>query len=117
LTDDELDKINKEHPGFLRDEDVLKYGSDPKKQFSYICPRYWCLKNNTIVDPKDLTEVIVNGKVVQANIYFPVVNQSAKFYFFKVPGASKNSKMKFFFYRYHSSLQNLSYEVLKNLHF
>ena len=62
LTEKELNKINKEHPGFLRDEDVLKYGSDPKKQFSYICPRYWCLKNNTIVDPKDLTEVIVNGK-------------------------------------------------------
>jgi hypothetical protein len=62
LTNDELDKINKEHPGFLRDEDVIKYGSNPNKQFSYICPRYWCLKNNTVVDPKDLTEVIVNGK-------------------------------------------------------
>ena len=62
LTDQELEKINKEHPGFLRDEDVIKYGSNPKKQFNYICPRYWCLKNNTIVDPKDLTEVIVNGK-------------------------------------------------------
>ena len=62
LTDKELKKIHKDHPGFLRDEDIIKYGSDPKKQFSYICPRYWCLKNNTIVDPKDLTEVTVNGK-------------------------------------------------------
>jgi hypothetical protein len=62
LTDKELTKINKEHPGFLRDEDVIKYGSNPNKQFNYICPRYWCLKNNTIVDPKDLKEVIVNGK-------------------------------------------------------
>ena len=62
LTDQELEKINKEHPGFLRDEDVIKYGSNPKKQFNYICPRYWCLKNNTVVEPKDLTEVIVNGK-------------------------------------------------------
>jgi hypothetical protein len=62
LTNKELDNINKEHPGFLRDEDVIKYGSDPKKQYNYICPRYWCLKNNTVVDPKDLTEVIVNGK-------------------------------------------------------
>jgi hypothetical protein len=62
LTDKELDKINKEHPGFLRDEDIIKYGSNPNKQFNYICPRYWCLKNNTIVDPKDLKEVIVNGK-------------------------------------------------------
>ena len=62
LTDAELEKINKEHPSFLREEDVIKYGSDPKKRFNYICPRYWCLKNNTIVDPKDLTEVVVNGK-------------------------------------------------------
>ena len=62
LTDKELEDINKEHPGFLREEDVIKYGSDPKKQYNYICPRYWCLKNNTIVDPNELTEVIVNGK-------------------------------------------------------
>jgi hypothetical protein len=62
LTDDELNKINKEHPGFLRSEDVIKYGTDKNKQFNYICPRYWCLKNNTIVDPKDITEVTVNGK-------------------------------------------------------
>jgi signal recognition particle subunit SEC65 len=62
LTDKELEDINKEHPGFLRDEDVIKYGSNPKKQYNYICPRYWCLKNNTIVDPNELTEVIVNGK-------------------------------------------------------
>jgi len=62
LTNKELENINKEHPGFLRDEDVIKYGSDPKKQYNYICPRYWCLKNNTVVDPKDLTEVTVNGK-------------------------------------------------------
>jgi hypothetical protein len=58
-----LEKINKEHQGFLRKEDVIKYGSDPNNQFNYICPRYWCLKNNTIVDPKDLKEVIdKNGK-------------------------------------------------------
>jgi hypothetical protein len=58
LTDTQLDKINKEHPGFLREEDVVKYGSNPKNQFNYICPRFWCLKNNTFVDPNDLKEVI-----------------------------------------------------------
>jgi hypothetical protein len=57
ITDEQLDKINKEHPGFLREEDVVKYGSTPKKQFNYICPRYWCLKNNTFVHPNDLKEV------------------------------------------------------------
>ena len=58
LTDSQLEKINEEHKGFLRDEDVIKYGSDPKNKFNYICPRYWCLKNNTVVDPKDLKEII-----------------------------------------------------------
>ena len=58
LTDAQLDKIKKEHKGFLRDEDVIKYGSDENHQNNYICPRYWCLKNNTIVNPNDLKEVI-----------------------------------------------------------
>ena len=58
LTDSQLKKINKEHNGFLRDEDVIKYGSDPNNKFNYICPRYWCLKNNTIIDPNDLKEVV-----------------------------------------------------------
>ena len=57
LTDTQLEKINKENPGFLREEDVITYGSDKKHQFNYICPRYWCLKNNTIIDPNDLKEV------------------------------------------------------------
>jgi hypothetical protein len=57
LTDSQIDKINKDHPGFLREQDVLKYGSDEKHQYNYICPRYWCIKNNTFIDPKDIKEV------------------------------------------------------------
>ena len=64
LTDAQLEKINKEHNGFLRDEDVIKYGSDENKQFNYICPRYWCLKTNTIIDPRELKPVMENGKQV-----------------------------------------------------
>ena len=63
LTDKQLEKINEEHEGFLREEDVIRYGSDPNKKFNYICPRFWCLKTNTFVDPNDLKEVIgPNGK-------------------------------------------------------
>ena len=62
LTDAQLEKINKEHPGFLREQDVIKYGSDEKHQFNYICPRYWCLKSNTFIDPADIK--IVNGEKV-----------------------------------------------------
>lgn len=38
------------------------------------------------INPFDLPEIIINGKIALANIYFPVVNQAAKFYFFKVKG-------------------------------
>ena len=58
LTDTQLEKIKKEQPNFLRDEDVIKYGSNPDNQFNYICPRYWCLKTNSPIDPKDLKKVI-----------------------------------------------------------
>ena len=36
LNQRELDKINKEHPGFLKDEDIIKYGSNPDKKYYYI---------------------------------------------------------------------------------
>jgi hypothetical protein len=62
LTDTQLEKINKEHPGFLREQDVIRYGSDEKHQFNYICPRYWCLKNNTFIDPADIK--MVKGELV-----------------------------------------------------
>ena len=58
LTDAELKKIKREHKGFLRPEDVITYGSDPNNKYSYICPRYWCLKTNTIINPDDLKEVV-----------------------------------------------------------
>ena len=64
LTDDELAKINKEHKGFLRDEDIIKYGSDKNNQFNYICPRYWCLKTNSPIDPNEFEETVENGKKV-----------------------------------------------------
>ena len=58
LTKEEFQKINKNKPGFLKPEDVLKYGSDPKNPNYYICPRYWCLKTNSPIDPSELKEVL-----------------------------------------------------------
>ena len=56
LNDAELEKINKQHEGFLKKEDVIKYGSDKDKQYNYICPRYWCLKTNSVILPSELEE-------------------------------------------------------------
>jgi len=57
LTDTQLSKIQKDYPGFLKEEDVIKYGSNPKNPYNYICPQYWCLKTNTLIDPSELKEV------------------------------------------------------------
>ena len=66
LTDDEVKKIEKESPGSY--QEIIKFGSDPNKKYSYICPRYWDLKRNI-----SLTEEQVNsGK------YGNVIPQDAK---------------------------------------
>jgi hypothetical protein len=43
---------------FLRPEDVIKYGSKPDNKYYYVCPRYWCLKTNRPIDPKEMVEVV-----------------------------------------------------------
>ena len=47
LTDEEKARIDREHPGSYDADTAVKYGSDKDKQFWYICPRYWSLKDNT----------------------------------------------------------------------
>ena len=64
LNDDERKKIDETHKGFLRPEDVVTYGSNKDKKFHYICPRYWCLKTNTVIDPSEMKEVVENGKKI-----------------------------------------------------
>jgi hypothetical protein len=92
LTDSQLEKINKEHPGFLREEDVIKYGSTKKNQFNYICPRYWCLKNNTIIDPNDLKEV--TGKDGKKELVHPTCGKV-------LPKGEKKVKPGYYIYEFY----------------
>ena len=65
LTQRELDKINEKHPGFLKEEsDIVKYGSNPDKQYYYICPRYWDLKKNTLITPAEIKEKKLEDKII-----------------------------------------------------
>jgi hypothetical protein len=66
LTDEEKDKIDKDHPGSY--DQAIKYGSDPDKQYWYICPRYWDLKNNV-----SLTE-----EQVKSGKYGEIIPQKSK---------------------------------------
>jgi hypothetical protein len=57
---DELDYIDKNNPGSY--DYALPYGSDPKKQNYYMCPRYWCMSKNI-----PLTEEQVKAGVCEKN--------------------------------------------------
>ena len=92
LTDSQLKKIKEEHPGFLREEDVIKYGSNPDNQFNYICPRYWCLKNNTLIDPKDLKEV--KGKDGKKELIHPTCGKV-------LPKGDKKVKPGYYIYEFY----------------
>ena len=97
LTDSQLEKINKEHKGFLREEDVIKYGSNPKNKFNYVCPRYWCLKTNTIVDPADLKEV--TGKDGKKELVHPTCGKV-------LPRNEKQVKPGYYIYEFYNEKDN-----------
>ena len=60
LTDKEKNKIDREHPGSY--ENAIKYGSNPDKQYWYICPRYWCIKNNTSLTDEEVDRGVCGGR-------------------------------------------------------
>lgn len=62
LTDKEKEKIDREHPGSYTE--TFKYGSQPDKQFWYICPRYWCLKDNVSLTQEEVNNGACGGKVI-----------------------------------------------------
>ena len=63
LTDEEKEKIDKEHPGSY--SQAIKYGSNPDKKFWYICPRYWDLKNNVSLTKKEAESGKYGGIIPQ----------------------------------------------------
>jgi hypothetical protein len=62
LTEEEKQQIDAENPGSY--EIAMKYGTDPKKQNWYICPRYWCLQTNTPLTDEQVKRGECGGKVI-----------------------------------------------------
>ena len=60
LTEKEKERIDKDHPGSYNH--AVKYGSDPNKQFYYICPRYWCIKDNTSLTEEEVNAGVCGGR-------------------------------------------------------
>ena len=69
LTDEEKKKIDEEHPGSYTN--ALQYGTDPKNPYWYICPRYWCLKNNTPMTEAEVAKGECGGKIIPDNAKVP----------------------------------------------
>lgn len=100
LTQKEKEKIDKKHPGSYGE--VLTYGSDPKNQYHYVCPRYWSLKYNTTlteeevasgkygnVIPEDATVVPENASIIEFTSHNHMKNGKYKSHFpgfLKKPG-------------------------------
>jgi hypothetical protein len=64
ITDEEKQKIDREHPGSYKDGIALNYGSDPNKKNWYICPRYWCIPENTSLTEEEVKNGVCGGKVI-----------------------------------------------------
>jgi hypothetical protein len=57
VTDAEMRRILKDIPDYLekglKDNTIIRFGTDPEKMNYYICPRYWCLKTWSPVTDKN----------------------------------------------------------------
>lgn len=52
LTEEEKERIDKTHPNSYTHS--IKYGSDPENPYYYICPRYWCIPENTSLSEEEV---------------------------------------------------------------
>lgn len=67
ITQEELDEINKRQPGYLKPQDVLKYGTTKEDTNYFICPRYWCLLTDKMMTKEEVERGDCGGKVLSAD--------------------------------------------------
>ena len=61
LTDEEKNKIDTEHAGSYTN--AIKYGTSPDKQYWYVCPKYWSLRDGVSLT-KDQVESGKYGSII-----------------------------------------------------
>jgi hypothetical protein len=66
LTKEELEDIQRSNPGFLdeKEGDVVKYGSTPDNQYYYICPKYWNLRDDTLITEEEIIKNKLQDKII-----------------------------------------------------
>ena len=85
LTQSEKDRIDTQHPGSY--STAIQYSSDPnkEKQFWYICPRYWSLKNNTSLTPEEVADILKTNPNAIIPAKAKVVPKGSFIYEFNAP--------------------------------
>jgi hypothetical protein len=66
LTQEELERIKRESKGALSEEkgDIVKYGSNPDKEFYYVCPKYWDLQRDTLITQEEIDQKGLQDKII-----------------------------------------------------
>ena len=90
LTDEEKEKIDKKHPGSYTHS--IRYGSDSKKKYNYICPRYWCLKTNMSITEEEVKKGVCGGPDAIIPRGSRVVPPGKSIYEFNAPKEHVNEK-------------------------
>ena len=67
ITQAELDEINERQPGYLKPEDILKYGTTKEDTNYFICPRYWCLLTDKMMTKEEVERGDCGGKVLSVD--------------------------------------------------
>lgn len=65
LTDEEKAHIDKTNPGSY--QNAIRYGSSEDNKNWYICPRYWCLKDNIPLTEEDVKAGKCGGKIIPSD--------------------------------------------------
>lgn len=60
LTEEEKERIDETHPDSYTHS--IKYGSDPENPYYYICPRYWCIPENTSLSEDEVKAGVCGGE-------------------------------------------------------
>ena len=75
--------VDNDDTGKKKDNDILKYGADPKNSNYYMCPQYWCLPKNMPLTQEQVDDGKVCGgkdKIIPANAKNPGKNTIYQFF-------------------------------------
>ena len=83
LNKKELDNIDKKHPGSYTTS--MEFGSDKSKNYHYICPRYWSLKDKTSLTEEEVQEILKKYPKAIIPQKSPTIPKGAFIFEFKHP--------------------------------